>query len=45
MLINIDQKPLRHAPVSNQMMAKKGSKHVAIEWLPYKNAITTAFGS
>ena len=24
MLINIDQKLLRHAPVSNQMMAKKG---------------------
>ena len=31
MLINIDQTPLEYAPVSNQMMSQKGSKHVAIE--------------
>ena len=39
MLINIDQTPLKYAPVSNQTMAQKRSKHVAIEGSSYKNAI------
>ena len=44
MLINIDQTPLKYAPVSNQTMAQKGSKHVAIKGSSYKNAITATFG-
>ena len=44
MLINIDQTPLIYAPVSNQTIAQKGSKHVAIEESTYKNAITATFG-
>ena len=44
MLINIDQTPLKYAPVSNQTMTQNGSKHVAIEGSAYKNAITTIFG-
>ena len=39
MLINIDQTPLKYAPVSNQTMVQKRSKHVAIEGSSYKNAI------
>ena len=42
MLINIDQTPLKYAPISNQTMAQKWSKHVAIEWSTYKNTIITA---
>ena len=44
MLINIDQTPLKYAPESNQMMAQKGSKHVAIEGSTHKNAITATSG-
>ena len=44
MLINIDQTPLKYALVPNQTMVQKGSKHVAIEGSPYKNAITATFG-
>ena len=39
MLINIDQTPLKYAPVSNQTMVQKRSKHVAIEGSSYKNTI------
>ena len=39
MLINIDQTPLKYAPVSNQTMVQKRSKHVAIEGSSYKNAM------
>ena len=39
MLINIDQTPFKYAPVSNQTMVQKRSKHVAIEGSSYKNAI------
>ena len=39
MLINIDQTPLKYAPVSNQTMVQKRFKHVAIEGSSYKNAI------
>ena len=39
MLINIDQTPLKYAPVSNQTMVQKRSKHVTIEGSSYKNAI------
>ena len=42
MLINIDQTPLKYAQISNQTMAQKWSKHVAIEWSTYKNTIITA---
>ena len=44
MLINVDQTPLKYAPVSNQMMAQKGFKHVAIEGSTYKNALTAKIG-
>ena len=44
MLINIDQTPLKYAPASNQTMAQKGSKHVAIKGPSYKNVITATFG-
>ena len=44
MLINVDQTPLKYAPVSNQTMAQKGSKHVVIEGSTYKNAVTATFG-
>ena len=44
MSINIDQTPLKYAPVSNQTMAQKRSKHVAIEGSIYKNTITATFG-
>ena len=44
MLINIDQTPLKYAPVSNQTMAQKGSKQVSVEGSAYKNAITATFG-
>ena len=39
MLINIDQTPLKYAPVSNQTMVQKRPKHVAIEGSSYKNAL------
>ena len=42
-LINIDQTPLKYAPVSNKTMTQKRSKHVAIEGSTYKFAITATF--
>ena len=44
MFTNIDQTPLKYAPVSNPLMAQNRSKHVAIEGSTYKNAITATFG-
>jgi len=44
MVINIDQTPLKYAPVSNQTMEKQGAKHVPIQGSGYKNAITATFG-
>ena len=44
MVINIDQTPLKYAPVSNQSMAQKGSSNIAIHGSTYKNAITATFG-
>ena len=42
--INIDQTPLKYAPVSSRTMATKNSKHVHVAGFSYKQAITGTFG-
>ena len=43
-LINIDQTPLKYAPVSSRTMAAKNSKHVHVAGFTYKQAIAGTFG-
>ena len=40
LVMNFDQTPLRYAPVANQTLSRKGSKHVAIKVLSFKKSIT-----
>ena len=44
LVMNFDQTPLKHAPVANQTLSRKGSKHVAIKGQSFKQAITATFG-
>ena len=44
MVINIDQTPLKYAPVTNQTLVTKGSKHVVITGSSHRQAITATFG-
>ena len=44
LIMNFDQTPLKYAPVANQTLSKKGSKHVAIKGSSFKQAITATFG-
>ena len=37
LVMNFDQTPLKYAPVANQTLSRKGSKHVAIKGLSFKN--------
>ena len=42
--MNFDQAPLKYAPVANQTLSRKRSKHVAIKEQSFKQAITATFG-
>ena len=44
MVINIDQTPLKYAPVSSQTLSARNSKHVNIYGSSDKRAITATFG-
>ena len=44
LVINIDQTPLKYAPVLSQTMATKNSKHVHVAGFSYEQAITGTFG-
>ena len=44
LMMNFDQTPLKYAPVANQTLAQKGTKHVAVKGHSFKKAITTTFG-
>ena len=44
LVMNFDQTPLKYAPVANQTLSRKGSKHVAIKGLSFKKSITATFG-
>ena len=44
LIINIDQTPLKYAPVTSRTMSRKNSKHVHIAGFSYKQAITGTFG-
>ena len=43
LIMNFDQTPLKYAPVANQKLSRKGSKHVAIKGQFFKQAITVTF--
>lgn len=43
LILNLDQTPLKYAPVSNMTMAEKGSKSVVIEGAEDKRMITGTF--
>ena len=43
-VINIDETPLKYAPVSSRIMATKSSKHVHVASSSYKQVITGTFG-
>ena len=42
--MNFNQTPLKYAPVANQTLVRKGTKHVAVKGQSFKKAITTTFG-
>ena len=42
--MNFDQTPLKYAPVSSQISAKRGSKHVSISGATYCKSLTATFG-
>ena len=42
--MKFDQKLLKYAPVTNQTLAKKSSKHVGISDLMYRKSLTATFG-
>ena len=44
LVVNIDQTPLKYAPVASQTIAKKNSKHIHVAGFSYKQAITGTFG-
>ena len=44
LIMNFDQTPLKYAPVANQTLARKGTKHVAVKGQSFKKAITATFG-
>ena len=44
MIINIDQTPMKYAPVANFTLNKRGEKDIAIKGIDYKKAITATFG-
>ena len=44
LIMNFDQTPLKCAPVPNQTLSKKGSKHVAIKGLSFRQSVTATFG-
>ena len=44
LVMNVDQTPLKYAPVANQTLSCKGSKHVAIKGQSFKQAINATFG-
>ena len=44
MIINIDQIPMKFAPVANFTLNKKGEKDIAIKGVDYKKAMTATFG-
>ena len=43
LIINIDQTPLKYAPVSSNTLTKKGTKHVPITGGAFKESITGTF--
>ena len=44
LVMNFDQTPLKYAPVANQTLSRKESKHVEIKGQSFKQAITATFG-
>ena len=44
LVMKFDQTPLKYAPMANQTLSRKGSKHVAIKGQSFKQAITATFG-
>ena len=44
LVMNFDQTPLKYAPVANETLSRKGSKHVTIKGDSFKQAITATFG-
>ena len=44
LVMDFDQTPLKYAPVGDQTLSRKGSKHVAIKGQSFKQAITATFG-
>ena len=44
LVVNIDQTPLKYAPVASRTIAKKNSKHIHVAGFSYKQAITGTFG-
>ena len=44
LVVNIDQTPLKYAPVASRTMGKKNSKHFHVADFSYKQAITGTFG-
>ena len=42
--MNFDQTPLKYAPVANQTLARKRTKHVAVNGESFKKTITATFG-
>ena len=40
LVMNFNQTPLKYAPVANQTLSRKGSKHVAIKGQFFKQAVT-----
>ena len=44
LVINFDQTPLKHAPVSSQTLTKRGSKHVSISNAAHRKSLTATFG-
>ena len=42
--MNFDQTPLKYAPVASQTLAEKGSKHVGISGMTYRQSLTATFG-
>ena len=44
LIMNFDQTLLKYAPVANQTLARKGTKHVVVKGQSFKKAITVSFG-
>ena len=44
LIMNFEHTPLKYAPVANQTLTRKGTKHVAVKGQSFKKAITATFG-